>query len=47
MWDLGLKDYLNLMKMEKQKQSTRSLVREIKRKTRWVFSSQEKIQIVL
>ena len=33
--------------MEKQKQSTSSLVREIKRKTRRVFSSEEKIQIVL
>ena len=33
--------------MEKQKQSASSLVREIKRRTRRVFSAEEKIQIVL
>ena len=35
------------MKMEQKKQSASSLVQEIKRKTRRVFSSEEKIQIVL
>ena len=35
------------MKMEQQKQSASRLVQEIKRKTRRVFSSEEKIQIVL
>ena len=35
------------MKMEQQKQSVSSLVQEIKRKTRRVFSSEEKIHIVL
>ena len=33
--------------MEQQKQSVSRLVQEIKRKTRRVFSSEEKIQIVL
>ena len=35
------------MKMEQQKPSVSRLVQEIKRKTRIVFSSEEKIQIVL
>jgi transposase len=35
------------MKMEQQKPSVSRLVQEIKRKTRRVFSSEEKIQIVL
>jgi transposase len=34
-------------KMESKKQSASSLVREIKRRTRRVFSSEEKIKIVL
>jgi transposase len=35
------------MKTETQKQSTSSIVRDIKRRTRRVFSAEEKIQIVL
>ena len=33
--------------MKSEKQSTSSLVREIKRKTRRLFSAEEKIKIVL
>jgi hypothetical protein len=35
------------MKMEKQKQSTSSIVREINRETCRIFNSEEKIQVVL
>jgi hypothetical protein len=38
MWDLGLKDHLNLMKMEKQKQSTSSIVRRLNAKPAGIFS---------
>lgn len=47
---MGLKvlnNQTNLTTMEHQKQSASSLVRDIKRRTRRVFSAEEKIKIVL
>ena len=48
MWDLRyLITQKNPTKMENKKQSASSLVREIKRRTRRVFSAAEKIKIIL
>jgi transposase len=47
MWDLRYLITQKSYKMESKKQSASSLVREIKRRTRRVFSAEEKIKIVL
>ena len=47
MWDLRYLITQKSYKMESKKQSASSLVREIKRRTRRVFSAEEKIKIIL